>query len=118
MKNFNRSTRKFLNKKHGLAAIQSDFSISEWSMGGSITISDCNRNINLDFSVYNSKDHAEKLNKLDLIIKELTDYRELMVTHLDSYLENQKKSKEKRKLRSKKLSDNRVVTIEELLNND
>jgi hypothetical protein len=109
-KDFKRITRKFLNKKEGLAAIQTDFQSGSWSMGGDIIISDCNRNINLDFHVFDSKNFADKLEKIDILIKELSAYRILMEEHFPEFNKRKLEKSKERKLTSK------TVTLEELLN--
>jgi len=109
-KDFQRTTRKFLNKKEGLAAIQTDFQSGSWSMGGDIIISDCNRNINLDFHVFDSKDFANKLGKISILIEELSAYRSLMEKHFPEF--NKKKTEQNKE---RKLA-NKTVTLEELLN--
>lgn len=111
-KDFQRTTRKFLNKKDGLAAIHTHFDSGSWSMGGNITISDCNRNINLDFNVYDAKDLTNKLYKLDLLIEELTEYRMLMQEYSADFLEQKKERAKELKVTKQNLN---TVSIEELL---
>ena len=72
-------SRKFLNKSSGMAAIEVSCSVSSYSIDCGIAISDCNRKIELDFYSWDKKTTKEKLNKLDLIIEELTLVRDWMV---------------------------------------
>lgn len=78
-KELTHNSRKFLNKKIGLAAIETYIALDTFDSGvnASVDISDCNRKVSLDFYVYNYKENVvkEKLNKLDLIINELTIFR-------------------------------------------
>jgi len=97
MKYKTHNSRKFLNNKHGLAAIQTSCDISGWAMDASVTISDCNRNITLDFSVYREKDYAEKAKKLALIINELVAVQSFMEANLDTFIEAKKKADLERK---------------------
>lgn len=97
MKSKKHNSRKFLNSKHGLAAIETSCDVSGWSMDTSVTISDCNRNITLDFSVYREKDYAEKAKKLALIINELVTVQEFMEANLDTFIEAKKKADLERK---------------------
>jgi len=73
------NSRKFLNKKIGVAAVETYISLDTFDSGvnASIDISDCNRKVSLDFYVYNynKKIVKEKLDKLDLLINELTAFR-------------------------------------------
>jgi len=111
-KDFHRTTRKFLNKKEGLAAIQTEFSSGSWSLGGDIIISDCNRNVNLDFYVHDEKDLTNKLYKLDLLIDELIQYRMLMQDHSTEFF---KRKKERNKEEVRVTRQLQTIPIEELL---
>jgi hypothetical protein len=64
-------SRKFLNKDRGIACIECDVSQGiEWT-DASVTISDCNRTVTLDFSYSNPKLRKRKLDKLSVLISEL-----------------------------------------------
>lgn len=69
--------RKFLNKKQGLAAIETYVTIEFDSISASVDISDCNRKVNLDFYSYSlsPKDTKQRLEKLDLLINTLQEFR-------------------------------------------
>jgi len=69
--------RKFLNKKEGLAAVETYVTTDFDSISASVEISDCNRKINLDFYTYSNsiKDNKEKLDKLDTLINMLQEFR-------------------------------------------
>ena len=70
--------RKFLNKKEGLAAIETFVTTDFDSVSASVEISDCHRKINLDFYSYSSsnKDTNLRLEKLDTIINTLQEFRQ------------------------------------------
>jgi len=106
MKSKKYNSRKFLNSKHGLAAIEVSCDICDWSMDTNVTISDCNRNVTLDFSIYKEKDYAEKSKKLSLIINELMVLKEFMDLNADEYIEARKQLDLKNsKRKSKPLSE-------------
>jgi len=69
--------RKFLNKKEGLAAVETFVTTDFDSISASVEISDCNRKINLDFYTYSisTKDTKERLDKLDTLINMLQEFR-------------------------------------------
>lgn len=90
MKSKEYRSRKFLNSKHGLAAIEAHCYVTDWSMEADVTLSDCNRNINLEFSVWKEKDYAEKSKKLSLIINELLAMQKFMEENKDSFFEARK----------------------------
>jgi hypothetical protein len=87
------SSRKFLNKNTGLAAIETSISIDRIDGGidASVDISDCNRKISLDFYVFNTEEKyvKKRIDKLNLIVEEITKFR-------DTYLEFLKEAKERR----------------------
>jgi hypothetical protein len=78
-------SRKFLNKKRGIASIEvvgevpSSRDLGErYFTDASVTISDCHRQVTLDFyldSKYSRKDIQSQLDKLDTLIGELTKFR-------------------------------------------
>jgi hypothetical protein len=68
--------RKWLNKK-GRAFIEVDG--AEYGDGGYVTIADCDRRIQLDFSVYDKSDFKKKIDKLTLIIDSLIDFRNVLI---------------------------------------
>lgn len=71
----NYHSRKFLNSKKGIAAIECSAEMeSKWCNVG-VKITDCNRTVNLDFDFNSIKDFKEKRNKLLLIISELQELR-------------------------------------------
>jgi len=100
------NSRKFLNSKHGLAAIEVSCDICDWSMDTNVTISDCNRNVTLDFGIWKEKDYVEKAKKLSLIISELIALQEFMDANVDAYIEARKQLDLKNSTRkSKPLSE-------------
>lgn len=75
----NYHSRKFLNEKQGIAAIETIFK-SYSDVDGkyiecSVKISDCNRHITLDLYGNSKKSIAERKKKLNLLIDELTKLR-------------------------------------------
>jgi hypothetical protein len=70
--------RKFLNKTNGTAAIEIQSSYSAWNFDCTVSLSDCNRKIDLDFSMWNPKQVKEKIAKLDLLINELNKLKEYL----------------------------------------
>jgi hypothetical protein len=77
------TSRKFLNPKQGMAAIECSVSTSTFSssnIGATITISDCSRQAQLEFDVYSKADAKAKLAKLNLIVEELRKFKEQLET--------------------------------------
>ena len=74
-------SRIFLNKKGGMAAMQTSFEASSHYISCDVTISDCSRQICLDFNSASASDFKQKALKLDLIISELTKLRKQMEEH-------------------------------------
>lgn len=71
-------SRKFLNSKKGIAAIECSADMeSKWCNIG-VKISDCNKTVNLDFDFNTVKDFKEKRTKLLLIIDELQELRRII----------------------------------------
>ena len=67
----NYHSRKFLNSKKGIAAIECSADMeSKWCNVG-VKITDCNRMVTLDFDFNTIKDFKEKRTKILLIIAEL-----------------------------------------------
>ena len=66
-------SRIFLNKKSGMAAMQTTADTSSRYVDCSFTLSDCNRQINIDLSSSNVKGFNEKQEKLRKIIYELVE---------------------------------------------
>ena len=68
-------SRKFLNSKKGIAAIECSAEMeSKWCNVG-VKITDCNRMVNLDFDFNTIKDFKEKRAKLLILISELQELR-------------------------------------------
>jgi hypothetical protein len=84
------NSRKFLNRSSGVAAIETTVEITQYSKGdvvvdAGISISDCNKRINLEFGVYEKKDVAAKLAKIDLLISEFTKFRAAFKKAADNF---------------------------------
>lgn len=90
-------TRKFLNKSRGIACIEIDASYEPWNFNCDVTITDCNRRIDLDFSMWEPKNVKEKLDKLDLLINELTNLRTYLGPATEDFIKLNKASKAKDK---------------------
>jgi hypothetical protein len=86
-------SRKFLNKSKGTALIESSVDISPYSMDGTICISDCYRKVELDMHIYDKKSLKEKYDKLELLIKELTLFKDFIDNNADYYFELKKNNK-------------------------
>jgi len=108
-------SRKFLNKTTGIAAIETNVESYAWSSGGvdaTVSISDCTRHINLDFSVYSKKDLDEKIKKLDLLITELTRLQQVFIENADDLCTSMDEAAKKRKENNKKRNKSEVVAVE------
>ena len=86
MKKVNKTTRKFLNKKDGLAAIECRIEVSNYSVNADVAITDCNRKVSLDFCIYEAKEYDVKLAKLELIINELAEMYTTMATYREVWM--------------------------------
>jgi hypothetical protein len=79
--------RSFLNKESGMAAIQLEAEVEQYKEGGIrtlsayLTISDCNRQICLDFWANNKKHYKKRLRKLRKIRKMLNDLEAFMLAN-------------------------------------
>jgi len=78
-------SRKFLNKESGLACVQVSCDINDWIMDASLTIHDCNRSVNIDFSVYETKDFVKAMTKIDMLTLELLKLRQFMENNIEEY---------------------------------
>ena len=67
----NYHSRKFLNTKQGIAAIECSAEMSSMWSNVNVKIADCNRAVSLDFDFNGMKAYKEKRAKLLLIINEL-----------------------------------------------
>ena len=108
-------SRKFLNKTTGIAAIEVNMESYAWSSGGvdaTVSISDCSRHINLDFSVFSKKDLDARIQKLDLLITELTKLQEMFIDNSDDLCNAMDEAAKKRKESNKKRDKPKVVEIE------
>lgn len=114
MAKFKYHSRKFLNKKEGIAAIES--TVASWDLGdgidGNITISDCNRNVSLDFSVYDVDDLPTKYMKLGLLLEEVKKMHDYYTNNYAAMAEDLKQSELKRKEWKKKKQVVRVIEDE------
>jgi hypothetical protein len=68
-------SRKFLNKKEGMAAIEVTASYTDYHFDCDVAISDCSRRINLDLNMWSPKCIPVKMAKLDMLIEELNELR-------------------------------------------
>ena len=76
-------SRKFLNKTEGTAFIEvSAKTIGKW-VDADVTIADCSRMVSLDFSfeTTSKKERKEKLDKINLLIKELEAMKNFIEDH-------------------------------------
>lgn len=116
MAKFKYNSRKFLNKKSGLAAIES--SLESWEYGDgfdcNLTISDCNRTVSLDFSAYDVSDLPLKYQKLTLLLGEVNKLHSYYTENYEDMVEVLKKQEEKRKERIKQRKSKAVSVVDEL----
>ena len=99
-------SRKFLNKHTGMAAIETSFEMNEngFFIGGwdaSVSLSDCNKVVSLDFSVYDEKDIDKAIHKVTVILEELEKFGNLLLEHRERASESIKEANKARKERSK-----------------
>ena len=115
-------SRKFLNKREGLAAIEVRFEHEQsiWTGGwdASVSINDCNRSVNLDFCAYSEKDVDTVINKANILIDEITKIRDIMIDNREDCINNIKESARKRKERIKKREVKPFDELIEELNDD
>ena len=71
-------SRVFLNKKVGMAALQSEFSPSVTYVDSSFVLSDCGKQVTIDLSSHSIKGYTERQAKLRGIIHELTKLEDQM----------------------------------------
>lgn len=97
-------SRKFLNKTTGVGAIECDIGSTDWCGGldGTITISDCARRVNLDFSVYDVKDLDARIAKLHLLLEEISNFRDVYTANYDAIKEDLITREKERKKKLKK----------------
>jgi hypothetical protein len=106
-------SRKFLNKAEGLAAIECSISGLSFSAGfdASINITDCNRQVYLDFSAYNAKDLDGRLAKLDLLLAEISKVRDIISNNADFIKEQL--AEEEKKLKARRAKTALMTTVSE-----
>jgi hypothetical protein len=120
-KNNKYHSRKFLNKKQGMAAIECTGNFTEYSIDIDINISDCSRKVSLDFYAMNPKDAKEKLNKLDLFLSEIAAARVYYADSISVFEElynNKQKEVKLQKNRNTEKYNDATVSLHELLVND
>ena len=92
-------SRKFLNKKEGLGAIQITF--EQWLYGygcdGTISINDCYRTVSVDVSAHDEKSLKESYDKLAGFIDELLKFQDYLSENYEALEESFKKEREERK---------------------
>lgn len=88
-------TRKFINRRFGLAAIQINAHFNEYTdkdkngdpytyqyLSAAVTLSDCSQSIRLEFDASDEKQRKERIEKLDTIIGELQKLREVVAIEI------------------------------------
>jgi hypothetical protein len=80
----NYSSRIFLNKKTGMAAMQVNFDVTATYVDSSIVLSDCGRQVNIDLDSHTAKGFGERQLKLHVIIHELMKLEDQMAIYRDS----------------------------------
>lgn len=108
-------SRKFLNKKQGVAAVEVKFDSWDYGYGfdSEVVISDCSRSVRLDFSVYNLKDLAEKYAKLNGLIEELSKLQDHLT---QNYEDIAAKIIEKQEEQKKRIKERKSKSFKELVN--
>lgn len=114
----NYHSRKFLNKKHGTAAIECSGSFTDYSLDIDISITDCSRKVSLDFYAMTPKDAKEKLVKFDLLLSELTSARNYYADSISKFEEAYNKKQKESKLRNKRNAEKYPTSLSELLKDD
>jgi hypothetical protein len=84
------NSRKFINKSRGLGAMECQVETTYYSkddpvIDASVSIQDCNRSIHLEFAVYDEKDIAAKLSKINLMIEELLKFKSAFTKATDEF---------------------------------
>ena len=114
-------SRKFLNKNTGMASIETSFEMNSegFFVGGwdaSVAISDCNKVVSLDFSVYDDKDIDKVIHKITVMLEELEKFGNLLLEHREQASENIKKAEAARKKRIKERTTKPFEKLLEELN--
>jgi len=77
----NYSSRVFLNKKVGMAAMQLTFEASPTYVDSCFVLSDCGKQVNIDLSSHSARVFGERQAKLNTIIQELVKLEEQMALY-------------------------------------
>lgn len=104
-------SRKFLNKDSGLACIQVESVVSDWHLESSLSIHDCSRSINIDFSVYEANEYPKSMAKINLIIDELTKLANFMNNNIEEYKDRNGKVIERRKAFNKPTTSSDILGL-------
>ena len=120
MKKKTYDSRKFLNKDHGIAAIETHFDFDpSWRYSGGweayVSISDCSRSVRLEFGAYTEKDIDRTLNKISTLMVELEKLGNIMLEHREAAAELIKEAEKDRKQRAKERKAKQSKTLEEVL---
>ncbi len=73
-------SRKFLNKKEGIDAIETKVSCTGNFLEATVTIADCYRRVELSFSSHSKAARKEMQGKLNLLINELVLFENALET--------------------------------------
>lgn len=94
-------SRKFLNKKEGIALVECSVNNLDFMSGldASVSISDCSRRITLSFGVYEASDINKNIAKVSLLIDELCAFRDVFMENAEAITVSIAEEKEKRKKR-------------------
>lgn len=94
-------SRKFLNKKEGVALVECSVENLDFMSGldASVSISDCSRRITLSFGVYEASDINKNIAKVSLLIDELCAFRDVFIDNAEAVTASIAEGKEKRKKR-------------------
>ena len=94
-------SRKFLNKKEGVAVIECSIDNRDFLCGldSSVTITDCSRRITLSFGVYEASDVNKNIAKMSLLIDELCAFRDVFLENAEAITVKISEEKANRKKR-------------------
>lgn len=114
--------RRFLNSSQGIAAIQCRVARTSYTgepkygyVDADISISDCHRNIMLDFSIHEKKDVAQRLAKIDQLIVDLVKFQTAFKQASADYIKQQEEAAAK-KSATKKSKTKKPAVIKVPLN--
>lgn len=98
MKDLKYYDRGFLNQDKGMASYEANVEANSYGVDASLLLSDCYRQITLDFSYYSDKQYSERLEKVDLLLQKIREMKDEMIESYDLYKAEEKVAEEKHAL--------------------